>query len=50
LSLARRVSGGIQLFNDFESIGDRVGCPDLILLTEKHPVNDPTDRDVVVYH
>ena len=38
------------LFDGAESIGDRLAYLHLILLIGKHPVKDPTDCDVVVYH
>ena len=38
------------LFDDCESVGNRLTCLDLVLLFGKHPVKDPTDCNVVVYH
>ena len=38
------------LFDGFESIGDRLASLDLILFIGKHPLNDLTDRVVVVYY
>src|ERR1700730_2161419 len=33
-----------------KSIGDRLAYLHMVLLIGKHPVKDPTDCDVVVYH
>jgi hypothetical protein len=38
------------LFDSCTSIGNRLADLDLILLIGKHPVKDPTDGGVVVYH
>jgi hypothetical protein len=38
------------LLDGSESIGDRLAGLDLILFIGKHPLNDLTDRVLVVYH
>jgi hypothetical protein len=38
------------LLDGSESIGDRLAGLDLMLFIGKHPLNDLTDRVLVVYH
>ena len=38
------------LFDSAEGIGNRLAYLDITLLIGEHPLNDSTDRHVVVYH
>jgi hypothetical protein len=38
------------LFDGAEGVGDGLAGLDVVLLIGKHPVNDPTDFNVIVYH